>query len=333
MNEISKRLVKDFVSVTTDTARTDTTVYGTVVENNGVMCVRIDGSDEITPIVSTTTVKENERVRVQIKNHQAVVTGNTTNPAIGVMEENGLRSAIEQSINMIRLEVEDEINDLHSSLEITTQSITSVVEAQENFSKFQQTVEGFSFMGAGGTVKISGGDINLTGSITWSDLAADAQGEVTDAQTTANSAATVANNAYNLADDAYDQAELAETTAIQIANGTYKGGTFISGKKLYSPSLYGDTINLLDGSSNLVGAITLKKTTTFAFDITSQMSIRLNAASGYNSYIGTSGGPFLQLSNGHCVLGGGALVLGQDCYGDTLPTDPVEGQVYFLLAK
>lgn len=168
--DLSKQLVKDFVEVTGDSKRTDTTVYGTIVENNGVMCVRIDGSDEITPIVSTTTVKEGERVTVQIRNHQAVVTGNTTNPSIGINEENGLRSAIEKSINSIRLEVADDINGLNSRLDITDTSITAIVKKQDTFSEFKQTVEGFSFMGNGGTVKISGGDINLTGHITLSDM-------------------------------------------------------------------------------------------------------------------------------------------------------------------
>lgn len=168
--DLSKQLVKDFVEVTGDSKRTDTTVYGTIVENNGAMCVRIDGSDEITPIVSTTTVKEGDRVTVHIRNHQTVVTGNTTNPSIGINEENGLRSAIEQSINSIRLEVADDINGLNSRLDITDTSIATIVQKQDNFSEFKQTVEGFSFMGNGGTVKISGGDINLTGCITLSDM-------------------------------------------------------------------------------------------------------------------------------------------------------------------
>lgn len=168
--DLSKQLVKDFVEVTGDSKRTDTTVYGTIVENNGVMCVRIDGSDEITPIVSTTTVKEGDRVTVHIRNHQTMVTGNTTNPSIGINEENGLRSAIEQSINSIRLEVADDINGLNSRLDITNTSITTIVEKQDKFSEFQQTVEGFSFMGSGGTVKISGGNIDLTGCITLSDM-------------------------------------------------------------------------------------------------------------------------------------------------------------------
>lgn len=168
--DLSKQLVKDFVEVTGDSKRTDTTVYGTVVENNGAMCVRIDGSDEITPIVSTTTVKEGDRVTVHIRNHQTVVTGNTTNPSIGINEEDGLRSAIEQSINSIRLEVADDINGLNSRLDITNTSITTIVEKQDKFSEFQQTVEGFSFMGSGGTVKISGGNIDLTGCITLSDM-------------------------------------------------------------------------------------------------------------------------------------------------------------------
>lgn len=177
--DLSKQLVKDFVEVTGDSKRTDTTVYGTIVENNGAMCVRIDGSDEITPIVSTTTVKGGDRVTVHIRNHQTMVTGNTTNPSIGINEENGLRSAIEQSINSIRLEVADDINGLNSRLDITNTSITTIVEKQDKFSEFQQTVEGFSFMGSGGTVKISGGNIDLTGCITLSDMTDDTKEAVT----------------------------------------------------------------------------------------------------------------------------------------------------------
>lgn len=59
----------------------NTTVYGTTVEYNGKIYVKIDGSDALTPISKTTDVVKDERVTVDIKNHTATVTGNVSSPA------------------------------------------------------------------------------------------------------------------------------------------------------------------------------------------------------------------------------------------------------------
>lgn len=136
-------------------------------------------------------------------------------------------------------------------------TVTGMQETQDVFSEFKQTVEGFSFMGTGGTVKIQGGDINLTGAITWSDLDSTAQGKVNTAQSTANNAASTASNAqttannasslassaYTLADAAYDNADDAITTVsgFTITEGTK---TYIDGQMIYSDSIYADSIHL-----------------------------------------------------------------------------------------
>lgn len=76
-------LVSEFVKSTKDVKRTknETTVYGTIKESNGKLYVSIDGSSTLTPIVSTTSIKDGERVTVMIKNHTATVTGNLTSPS------------------------------------------------------------------------------------------------------------------------------------------------------------------------------------------------------------------------------------------------------------
>lgn len=76
-------LISQFVKVTNDTKPTEegTTVYGTIVEYDGLAYVRLDGSELLTPITTTAVVKSGERVTVMIKNHTAVVTGNVTSPA------------------------------------------------------------------------------------------------------------------------------------------------------------------------------------------------------------------------------------------------------------
>lgn len=77
------QLISEFVKVTTDEVevKKESTVYGTIVEYNNSMCVRLDGSDLLTPITYTTDIKDGDRVIVMIKNHTATVTGNTTSPS------------------------------------------------------------------------------------------------------------------------------------------------------------------------------------------------------------------------------------------------------------
>ena len=83
---LSNDLISQFVKVTKDKApdNSETIVYGTIQESkapNGLNYAKIDGSDLLTPISSTTVVAANDRVTIMIKNHSAVVTGNLTSPA------------------------------------------------------------------------------------------------------------------------------------------------------------------------------------------------------------------------------------------------------------
>lgn len=80
---LSNELISQFVKATKDDTKTktDKTVYGTIVEYNGLKYVRLDGSELLTPISSTSKVDNDERVIVTIKNHTATVTGNITSPS------------------------------------------------------------------------------------------------------------------------------------------------------------------------------------------------------------------------------------------------------------
>lgn len=91
---LSADLISQFVKVTNDTKKTksETTTYGTIVEHDDKICVRIDGSETPTPIATTnnvkvgdiattTNVKVGDRVTVIIKNHSATITGNLTSPS------------------------------------------------------------------------------------------------------------------------------------------------------------------------------------------------------------------------------------------------------------
>ena len=402
---LSSELASQFAKVTNDSSRNTngTKLYGTITMLGEVPHVKLDGTEELTPISRTVEVAEGDRVEVMIANHSATVTGNLTDPSIGVVRagnletkitqtaeqiqlqvsdleknldskitqtateirsevsdldgrfsenittvENGIRedltnslasmsetltqvetsirddlgaeisglgedlTGLEESTNSsistinasietltfnvsdldskitqtaaeIRSEVSAEVTDLNATIVNTetgirdtinvevanldskiTQTATSIqseVSAKfetvdgeiEKFSKFKQTVEGFSFMGNGGTVKINGGDINLTGAISFSDLsdATTKQQEInaisstaSSALSTANSAASTASSALSAANSAANAASSAQSVAKSIANGSYLKGTFINGKKISSPEIEGNNIKV-----------------------------------------------------------------------------------------
>ena len=394
---LSSDLASQFAKVTNDSSRNTngTKLYGTITMLGEVPHVKLDGTEELTPVSRTVEVAEGDRVEVMIANHSATVTGNLTDPSIGIMRAGNLESQITQTAEQIQLQVSDlekkldskitqtateirsevsdldgrfsenittvengirndmtnslasmsdtltglsndltglgedltgleestnssistinasiesitlnvsnldskitqtaaeirsevsaEVTDLNATIVNTETGIRDTISAEvasldskitqtatsiqtdvsakfetvdgeiEKFSTFKQTVEGFSFMGTGGTVKINGGDINLTGAISFSDLsdATTKQQEINNisntaasALSTANSAQSLANTAITDASDAYDAATSARDVAKSIANGSYLKGTFINGKKISSPEIEGNNIKV-----------------------------------------------------------------------------------------
>ena len=77
-------LIKEFASVATPKASpiAESTVYGVAHIVNGNTYMFIDGSDTATPVVSTTDVSEGERVVATLKNHQLLITGNSSSPSV-----------------------------------------------------------------------------------------------------------------------------------------------------------------------------------------------------------------------------------------------------------
>ena len=81
---IDRSLLNEFIKITNDKKETkQTQLYGTVVTQGNSKYVKIDGSEIITPVRSTTDIKDDERVIVKIDNHMATITGNMTNPSVG----------------------------------------------------------------------------------------------------------------------------------------------------------------------------------------------------------------------------------------------------------
>lgn len=82
---LSNELISQYAKVSAGNnkkqARTDSTVYGTTKIVDGKQYVKLDGSDLLTPVQSTSSVSNDDRVSVSIKNHTATITGNLSDPS------------------------------------------------------------------------------------------------------------------------------------------------------------------------------------------------------------------------------------------------------------
>lgn len=80
---LSQDLITAFAKITNDKKdkNTETILYGTTVIQNGIRYVQIDGSNVLTPVQSTAVIRSGARVTIMLKDHQAIVTGNLTDPS------------------------------------------------------------------------------------------------------------------------------------------------------------------------------------------------------------------------------------------------------------
>lgn len=81
-NELASQYAKLTVVNNKSQAPSESTVYGTVVVLEDKTYVKFDGSDLMTPVETTTSVSDGDRVLVTVKNHTATVTGNLKDPSV-----------------------------------------------------------------------------------------------------------------------------------------------------------------------------------------------------------------------------------------------------------
>ena len=107
---LSYDLISEFVKITNDKKEgpKEGTVYATVVNSTGGKYVKIDGSDLLTPIDTTTGIEDGERVTVMIKDHKATVTGNITSPSVGKGTVNSLvGTVVDENLVGINADIEN----------------------------------------------------------------------------------------------------------------------------------------------------------------------------------------------------------------------------------
>ena len=141
---LSSDLVSQFAKVTNDSGikKEETILYGTVVQYNGSLCVQLDGSNEITPAVTTSSIKAGDRVSVSLKKHTAIITGNLSDP-----------SASSDDVKKVKMEITD-MGVVFSGLEDGTTIIngacikTGTIDAERISLKgkfvYQYSVDGVS---------------------------------------------------------------------------------------------------------------------------------------------------------------------------------------------
>lgn len=105
---VSTELINQFVRVTSDkkTRVSESIVLGTVVVDNGKTFAKIDGSSTLTPIKTTTSVNDGDRVTILIKDHTATITGNITSPSL---DKGGVSDEVSDQISEFEIIIADEI--------------------------------------------------------------------------------------------------------------------------------------------------------------------------------------------------------------------------------
>ena len=83
--ELPGKVLRDFATVvaeaSSERSKKGETAFGTVVVENNEFFVRLDGSEELTPVAKAMDAIAGDRVVVAVRNHMAVITGNITSPA------------------------------------------------------------------------------------------------------------------------------------------------------------------------------------------------------------------------------------------------------------
>ena len=100
MSDLSKSLINQFASLNKEknAESKSTTLYGTVKMDGDKLYVRIDGSDVLTPCQTSVSVKHDERVRVTIQNHEAVIVGNMTSVGARVGDVEDAKNEVIETI-------------------------------------------------------------------------------------------------------------------------------------------------------------------------------------------------------------------------------------------
>lgn len=141
-NDLTSLFAKEITKPEKSSKNVETTLNATVVNDSGNLYVKIDGSDQLTPITTTTTIKNGERVTVMIKNHSAIVTGNISSPAPSQGDLDSLGDKIAEFDTIIADVVHtDDLTAIYADIEnLTADNVTirdQLTAANANIDKLE----------------------------------------------------------------------------------------------------------------------------------------------------------------------------------------------------
>lgn len=119
---VSSELMKKYAKLTKEeTIQRETTMYGVTIEYGGKLYVKMDGSDLLTPVVTTSEVEPGERVTVLVKDHTATITGNLSNPSASKSTTDAIEgelSSVVAEVGNFKLIVSDKVttNELNAEV-------------------------------------------------------------------------------------------------------------------------------------------------------------------------------------------------------------------------
>ena len=225
-------------------------------------------------------------------------------------------------------DINRQIAQTRSEISKTSEEIGLRVDGLENqYAQLKVTIDGVTIEGPGGTTLIDGGkidadelhvnaanidgtlsanQINMTGSITWNDLASDTQSEINSAQSAASAAQSRADSAYTRADSAYNTANNVDDT---VSAWTYPGTTQIDGRQIRTgtvtaSTLRGGTVEILTSSEMTAGTLTVRGASSATYAITLASNGALSLEAGYGAlHLEGGGGEIIDLYDGYIGCG------------------------------
>lgn len=325
---LSNELISQFAKITNDkkTSRIDeVTLYGEVVKCDDSICVRFDGSEELTPVTTiaekdeegnitnfkygAASVKTGDRVSVALKNHSATITGNLTDPPMGRAEvkvnDDSIVATVDDKVKVqidaIGVRIDNFESGVNLSLNNMGVQINGLTTITNGLSNGTTTIDGACIK----TGTIDANRLNLTGAIAFGDLSSDVQNGINSAQTAADNAQSTANSAKNAVDNLDNV----------VTGWTYRGSTYIDGAQIMTgtivaSSLQGGEVLLLDDNERTAATLTLTGASSYA---SSKLLITSDAFE-----VNTQYGHIYFESGDNCSIQIGADVA---CSGDFRPRD------------
>ena len=136
---LSKNLINQFVKVVNYEKKEskESTVNGTYKVIDGVKYVQIDGSDIWTPVNSMVQADDGDRVKVSIKDHNATITGNITNPSASSTSVQNIKDTVDDNGNTIK-QINNSIQQQNNSI---IQLNNSIKQVENTILQYDNTIQ------------------------------------------------------------------------------------------------------------------------------------------------------------------------------------------------